>query len=240
MAITVIKNYGRRDVKAGKSKKGLIIGISLLAATAIGLLVWHLHEKKKAKLLAGNGGNSGNTTDSSAQSSTASTSSTTTEDSASPISVNTSISSNTNPLTVQSGAPKDVLAFQKWSNKNKGTTLTEDGFFTRRDGKVSDTKKAWDKYGLEYQKIENMKLQPFGDYKGNPIGKVVYSKYAGSDIFDGNVADSVFNKIEATTKVQAMGKVAKVLPTNQGSIVVFSGAPGKFYKMHSAHLNIFA
>ncbi len=235
MAITVIKNYGRRAVKAGKSKKGLIIGISLLAATAIGLLVWHLHEKKKAKLLSGNAGAKNDATSGNSSTSPANTSASASTTSSTPsASVNTSISSSTNPVTVQSGSPKDTLAFQKWSNKNKGTTLKEDGLFGPK------TKAAWTSYGLEYQKIENMKLQPFGDYKGNPIGKAVYSKYAGSDIFDGNVADSVFNKIGATTKVQAMGKVAKVLPTNTGSIVVFSGAPGKFYKMHSAHLNIFA
>lgn len=222
----------------GKSKKGLFIGISLLAATGISLLIWHLHEKKKAKLGKTGTGEVDST----------GTPGTTNQTTPPPVNntggtnynpVNT-ISSNTNPVSVQSGSPKDVLAFQKWCNANKGTTLTEDGLFTRKNGTKSDTQKAWDKYGLEYQKIENMKLQPFSDYKGNPIGKVVYSKYVGSDIFDGNVADNVFNKIAKTTKIQAMGKVAKVLPTNTGSIVVFSGAPGKFYKMHSSHLNIFA
>ena len=232
MAITVIKNYGRRAVTAGKSKKGLIIGISLLVATGLGLLIWHLHEKKKAKLLAGNG----TTPD------TAPTSSTDPGSASAPVNNSgggssspvSTISSNTNPVTVQGGYPKDTLAFQKWSNKNKGTTLKEDGIYGPK------TKAAWTSFGLEYQKIENMKLQPFTDYKGNPIGKVVYSKYIGSDIFDGTVADGVFNKIGSTTKIQPMGKVAKVLPTNTGSIVVFSGAPGKFYKMHSSHLNIFA
>lgn len=212
----------------GKSKKGLIIGISILAVTGIGLLVWHLHKKKKEKLLAGGDATPGSTPASSPQTTDGATTSTSTS------SVSTSIGSSTNPVTVQSGAPKDTLAFQKWSNKNKGTTLTEDGIFGPK------TKAVWNLYGLEYQKIENMKLQPFAGYKGNPIGKVVYSKYAGSDIFDGNVADNVFTKIANTTKVMPMGKVAKVIPTNQGSFVVFSGAPGKFYKMHSAHLNIFA
>jgi hypothetical protein len=236
MAITVIKTYGRRAVAAGKSKKGLIIGISLLAATAIGLFIWHLHEKKKAKLLSGNteANNDPNTSTSGLGNTSASISNVSTGSTTTPSAVNTSISSSTNPITVQSGFPKDTLTFQKWANKNKGTTLVEDGKF----GPLS--KAAWNLYGLEYQKIENMKLQPFTDYKGNPLGKVVYSKYVGSDIFDGTLADSVFKKIGSTTKVQAMGKVAKVLPTNQGSIVVFSGAPGKFYKMHSAHLNIFA
>jgi hypothetical protein len=212
----------------GKSKKGLIIGVSLLIATGIGLLVWHLHEKKKAKLLSDPNGSTGdgspNTTEQNAVTNTGGTNST---------SVNT-ISSNTNPISVQSSAPKDTLAFQKWCNKNKGTTLKEDGIFGPK------SKAAWTSYGLEYQKIENMTLQSFTDYKGNPIGKVVYSKYVGSDVFDGNVADNVFNKIAKTTKIQPMGKVAKVLSTNTGSIVVFSGAPGKFYKMHSAHLNILA
>lgn len=231
MAITVIKNYGQRAVTAGKSKKGLIIGISLLVATGIGLLIWHLHEKKKAKLLAGNDGKASAPSAPSDQSSSTPPSNNTSGSSYSP--VNT-ISSSTNPITVQSGMPQDVLAFQKWINKNKGATLKEDGIYGPK------TKAAWTSYGLEYQKIEGMKLQPFTDYKGNPIGKAVYSRYAGSDIFDGTVADNVFNKIAATTKIQPMGKVAKVLPTSTGSFVVFSGAPGKFYKMHSAHLNIFA
>lgn len=223
----------------GKSKKGLIIGVSLLVATGVGLFVWHLHKKKKEKLLTGTGETNPNGAPGSTGQNTVTPPVTNTGGGSDYKPVNT-ISSDTNPISVQSGSPKDVLAFQKWCNKNKGTTLTEDGFFTRIDGKISDTKKAWDKYGLEYQKIENMKLQPFAGYKGNPIGKVVYSKYVGSDIFDGTVADNVFTKIEATTKIQPMGKVAKVLPTNTGSIVVFSGAPGKFYKMHSSHLNIFA
>lgn len=220
----------------GKSKKGLIIGVSLLVATGIGLLVWHLHEKKKAKF--GKTG-TGDIAPPNPIGQNTVTPPVTNTGGTNYNPVNT-ISSDTNPVTVQSGMPQDVLAFQKWSNKNKGTTLTEDGLFTRKDGSISDTKKAWDKYGLEYQKIEGMKLQPFTDYKGNPIGKAVYSRYAGSDIFDGTVADNVFNKIAATTKIQPMGKVAKVLPTSTGSFVVFSGAPGKFYKMHSAHLNIFA
>ena len=221
----------------GKSKKGLIIGISLLAVTGISLFVWHLHEKKKAKLLAGGGTASDTPTKDSTNQNTNSDNKQVGGSNYSPINT---ISSNTNPISVQGGSPKDVLAFQKWCNANKGTTLTEDGLFTRKNGTKSDTQKAWDKYGLEYQKIENMKLQPFSDYKGNPIGKVVYSKYVGSDIFDGNTADNVFKKVAATTKVQAMGKVAKVLSTSTGSIVVFSGGSGKFYKMHSAHLNIFA
>lgn len=227
MAITVIKNYGRRAVTAGKSKKGLIIGISLLVATGVGLLIWHLHEKKKAKLLAGKAGSPTTPSDQSSGTNPVNSGGNSS-------SVVNTISSGTNPITVQSGMPKDVLAFQKWCNKNKGATLTEDGIYGPK------TKAAWTSYGLEYEKNENLKLQPFQDFKGNPIGKVVYSRYVGSDIFDGNVADNVFNKITVTTKVQPMGKVAKVLPTNQGSFVVFSGAPGKFYKMHSAHLNIFA
>lgn len=230
MAITVIKNYGRRAVTAGKSKKGLIIGISLLAATALGLFIWHLHEKKKAKLLAGNGEN-GSAPVSEDKKPTTDTVTNTGGTGYTPMNT---IGSNTNPIKVQSSGPKSALAFQKWCNKNKGTTLKEDGIFGPK------TKAAWTTYGLEYQSVENLKLQPFTDYKGNPIGKVVYSKYVGSDVFDGNVADNVFKKVAATTKVQPMGKVAKVLPTNTGSIVVFSGAPGKFYKMHSAHLNILA
>ena len=230
MAITVIKNYGRRTVTVGKSKRGLIIGISLLVATGIGLLVWHLHTKKKEKL-AKAGGVAGDTAPASAG---PNTSPDATNPSTSSPSVSTNVSSSTNPVSVQSSAPKDALAFQKWCNKNKGTTLTEDGIFGPK------SKAAWTSFGLEYQKIENMKMQPFSDFKGNPIGAVVHSKFVGSDIFDGTVADGVFKKIATTTKVMPMGRVAKVVPTSQGSFVVFSGAPGKFYKMHSSHLNIFA
>ena len=216
----------------GKSKKGLIIGVSLLVATGVGLFVWHLHKKKKEKLLTGTGETNPNGAPGSTGQNTVTPPVTNTGGGSDYKPVNT-ISSDTNPISVQSGSPKDTLAFQKWCNKNKGTTLTEDGIFGPK------SKAAWNTYGLEYQKIENMKLQAFADYKGNLIGKVVYSKYVGSDIFDGNVADNVFNKITKTTKIQPMGKVAKVIPSQSSSWVVFSGASGKFYKMHAAHLDIF-
>lgn len=207
-----------------KSKKGLIIGVSLLVGTGIAILVWHLHTKKKARLA-----------EAAAKAALPPVTDQTQKnpDNTSPV-VDTTIGSSTNPVAVQSGAPKNTLAFQQWCNKNKGTSLEEDGDF----GKFS--KAAWASFGLEYQKIENMKTQSFTAFKGNPLGYTVSSKYVGSDIFDGNTADNVFTKLGVTPKVQAMGKVAKVVSTNQGAFVTFKSAGGKFFKMHSAHLNIFA
>lgn len=226
MAITVIKNYKRVAVSP-KSKKGLIIGVSLLAAAGIGIYIWYLHDKNKKEL----GLSSGDTPLIEVPKSSDSPS------------VEQSIKSSTNPIEVINNAPKDVLTFQKWANKNKGTNLVEDGYFTRKDGKPSETKLAWDKYGLEYEKVVNAKIQDLNTYiksKGNPIGKVVYSKYIGADIFDGNVMDNVFNKVGKTIKVMALGKVAKITPTTTGYWVTFSGEKGKFYKTLSSNLNILA
>ena len=232
MAVTVIKNYGRRIYAARKSKTGLVIGISLILATGVGLYIWHRHKKKKEELekkkLAEGGGQ---TQEGSGQQMVGGT-----EASLHPKTpgVETTIGSSTNPITVVSSQPKSILSFQKWANSTKGAQLVEDGIYGPK------TKAVWNAYGAEYQKIENMKMQDYTSYKGNPIGKTVYSKYAGADIFDGNTLDSAFNKVATTTKSQALGKVAKVIPTNTGSFVVFSGGSGKFYKMHSANLNIFA
>jgi hypothetical protein len=233
MAVTVIKNY-KRVVTAPKSKKGLIIGVSLLVATGIGIYVWYLHDKKKKELALKNG-------ETPLDGATQPTSSDSTKSTNS--SVEQSIKSSTNPIEVIKSAPKDVLKFQQWVNKNKGMSLKEDGYFTRKDGKPSETQLAWDKFGLEYEKVVNLKMQDLNAYlnaKGNPIGKVVYSKYAGADIFDGNVADNVFNKIAPVTKIMALGKVAKVTPTATGYWITFSGSQGKFYKTLSSNLNILA
>jgi len=42
---------------------------------------------------------------------------------------------------------KLVLGFQKWANKFKGAKLTEDGKWGK------NTSSAWNKYGVDYQKI---------------------------------------------------------------------------------------
>jgi hypothetical protein len=227
MALTVIKNY-KRVVVTPKSKKGLIIGVSLLVATSIGIYVWYLHDKKKKELALKNG-------ETPLDGATQPTSSDSTKSTNS--SVEQSIKSSTNPIEVIKSAPKDTLSFQKWANKNKGVSLVEDGIYGK------NTKAAWDKFGLEYEKVVNLKMQDLNAYlnaKGNPIGKVVYSKYAGADIFDGNVADNVFNKIAPVTKIMALGKVAKVTPTATGYWITFSGSQGKFYKTLSSNLNILA
>jgi hypothetical protein len=228
MALTVIKNY-KRVVVAPKSKKGLIIGVSLLVATGIGIYVWYLHDKNKKELALKNGETP---LDSSTQPTSADTPS-----------VEQSIKSSTNPLEVIKSLPKDVLKFQQWANKNKGMSLKEDGLFTRKDGKPSETQLAWNNYGLEYERVANLKMQDLNAYiksKGNPIGKVVYSKYIGADIFDGNVMDNVFNKVGKTIKIMALGKVAKITPITTGYWITFSGEKGKFYKTLSSNLNILA
>jgi hypothetical protein len=228
MAVTVIKTYSRRKAAPKKSKTGLIIGISfIIIAGGLGIYFWYKNKKEKEALLL----NPATSTDSqnTINTSTISTSTSPT--------IETTISTNTNPVAITANQPKDTLDFQKWSNKNKGTNLKEDGIFGNK------TKAEWNRYGLEYTNLTSVKLQDLNAYlkaNKNSIGKVVYSKYAGADIFDGLVADNVFNKITTTTKAQALGKVAKIIPATTGYWVVFSGNQGKFYKMYGSNLNILA
>jgi hypothetical protein len=228
MAVTVIKTYSRRKAAPKKSKTGLIIGISfIIIAGGLGIYFWYKNKKEKEALLL-------NPTTSTDSQNTTNTSTIST--STSPT-IETTISTNTNPVAITANQPKDTLDFQKWSNKNKGTNLKEDGIFGNK------TKAEWNRYGLEYTNLTSVKLQDLNAYlkaNKNSIGKVVYSKYAGADIFDGLVADNVFNKITTTTKAQALGKVAKIIPATTGYWVVFSGNQGKFYKMYGSNLNILA
>lgn len=223
MAVTVIKTYSRRKAAPKKSKTGLIIGISfIIIAGGLGVYFWYKNKKEKEALLL----NPDTSTDN--QNTTNTTTSPTIE---------TTIATNTNPVAITANQPKNTLDFQKWSNKNKGTNLKEDGVFGNK------TKAEWNRYGLEYTNLTSVKLQDLNAYlkaNKNSIGKVVYSKYAGADIFDGLVVDNVFNKITTTTKAQALGKVAKIIPATTGYWVVFSGNQGKFYKMYAQNLNILA
>ena len=223
MAVTVIKTYSRRKAAPKKSKTGLIIGISfIIIAGGLGIYFWYKNKKEEEALLL----NPDTSTDN--QNTTNTTTSPTIE---------TTIATNTNPVAITANQPKNTLDFQKWSNKNKGTNLKEDGVFGNK------TKAEWNRYGLEYTNLTSVKLQDLNAYlkaNKNSIGKVVYSKYAGADIFDGLVADNVFNKITTTTKAQALGKVAKIIPATTGYWVVFSGNQGKFYKMYAQNLNILA
>lgn len=228
MAVTVIKTYSRRRAAPKKSKTGLILGISfILIAGGLGIYFWYKNKKEKEALALGLvPSTDSQTTTSSTNSSTSNT----------PI-VETTIKTNTNPVAITANQPKDTLDFQKWSNKNKGTTLKEDGIFGNK------TSAEWNRYGLEYTNLTSVKLQDLNTYlkaNKNSIGKVVYSKYAGAEIFDGLVADNVYNKITTTTKAQALGKVAKIIPATTGYWVVFSGNQGKFYKMYGSNLNILA
>lgn len=231
MAVTVIKNYSRKVAAPKKSKTGLIVGISLLiVASGLGIYFWYKSKKEKDSLLA----NSQSETDTTSDKNTIST--TTTTSTTTPI-VETTISTSTNPIAVMGNEPKDTLAFQKWSNKNKGTTLKEDGIFG------SKTKAEWNKFGLEYTNIVNPKLQDLNTYlkaNKNAIGKMVYTKYAGADIFDGLVLDNVFNKLATSTKAMPVGKVAKIIPASTGYWVVFSPKTGYAYKMYAQNLNILA
>jgi hypothetical protein len=228
MAVTVIKTYSRKIAAPKKSKTGLIVGISLIIlASGLGMYFWYKNKKAKDAILP-NGTPSVDTSVIDTKQTTSSTSS--------PI-VETSITTNTNPVAVMSNEPKDTLSFQKWCNKNKGTTLKEDGIYG------SKTKAEWNKFGLEYTNLTSQKIQDLNAYlkaNKNAIGKVIYTKYAGADVFDGVVADNVFNKITTIDKVMAVGKVAKVIPTTTGYWVVFSGSQNKFYKMYSSNLNILA
>lgn len=228
MAVTVIKTYSRRKAAPKKSKTGLIIGISfIIIASGLGVYFWYKNKKEKEALLL----NPATSTDSQNTINT-STSSTSTSPT-----IETTISTNTNPVAITANQPKDTLDFQKWSNKFKGTNLVLDGIFGNK------TKAEWNRYGLEYTNLTSVKLQDLNTYlkaNKNSIGKVVYSKYAGAEIFDGLVADNIYNKITTTTKAQALGKVAKIIPATTGYWVVFSGNQGKFYKMYGSNLNILA
>jgi hypothetical protein len=193
MAVTVIKTYSRRKAAPKKSKTGLIIGISfIIIASGLGVYFWYKNKKEKEALLL----NPATSTDSQNTINT-STSSTTTSPT-----IETTITTNTNPVAITANQPKDTLDFQKWSNKFKGTNLVLDGIFGNK------TKAEWNRYGLEYTNLTSVKLQDLNTYlkaNKNTIGKVVYSKYAGAEIFDGLVADNVYNKITTTTKAQARG-----------------------------------
>lgn len=228
MAVTVIKTYSRRKAAPKKSKTGLLIGISfIIIASGLGVYFWYKNKKEKEALLL----NPATSTDSQNTINT-STSSTTTSPT-----IETTIATNTNPVAITANQPTNTLDFQKWSNKNKGTNLKEDGIFGNK------TKAEWNRFGLEYTNLTSVKLQDLNTYlkaNKNSIGKVVYSKYAGAEIFDGLVADNVYNKITTTTKAQALGKVAKIIPATTGYWVVFSGNQGKFYKMYGSNLNILA
>jgi hypothetical protein len=232
MAVTVIKTYSRRRAAPKKSKTGLILGISFIfIASGLGIYFWYKSKKEKEALALG----SATSTDS--QNSTISTTSTTNSSTSNTPIVETTIKTDTNPVAITANEPKNTLDFQKWSNKNKGTTLKEDGIFGNK------TKAEWNRFGLEYTNLTSVKLQDLNTYlkaNKNSIGKVVYSKYAGAEIFDGLVADNVYNKITTTTKAQALGKVAKIIPATTGYWVVFSGNQGKFYKMYGSNLNILA
>lgn len=238
MAVTVIKNYTRRIAPTKKSKTGLIIGISLLALTGIGFALWYMHDKKKKALDAKNG-----ETPVADQSSTGATTgggpkgTGTIPPAYVPPTSGQTISSSTNPVIVEPAKPENTLDFQRWANKTKGTSLTEDGIFGPK------TSAVWNTYGAEYTKIKSMKMQDFNAFmksNGNAIGKEVYSKYGGADVFDGNTVDTVFTKVATMPKAQILGKVAKVIATPAGDHywVTFSGAKGKFYKMYSDTLNI--
>jgi hypothetical protein len=228
MAVTVIKTYSRRKAAPKKSKTGLIIGISLIiVASGLGVYFWYKNKKAKDAILP----------DGTPVVDTPAIDSKQTTSSANVPSVETSIITNTNPVAVMSNEPKDTLSFQKWSNKNKGTTLKEDGIFG------SKTKAEWNKFGLEYTNLTSQKIQDLNAYlkaNKNAIGKMVYTKYAGADIFDGLVLDNVFNKLATSTKAMPVGKVSKIIPATTGYWVVFSPKTGFAYKMYAQNLNILA
>ena len=170
MAVTVIKNYSRKAATPKKSKTGLIIGISLLiVASGLGIYFWYKSKKP--------------TTPTSETNTTLDTNSS--DNKGTLPTIETTIKTNTNPLVVTSGEPKNVLDFQKWANKNKGTTLKEDGKF----GDLS--KAAWNSFGLEYNKslIASNVLKPTGYVLNdkleaiftmvNPNGAKAYEKSTG-------------------------------------------------------------
>jgi hypothetical protein len=147
MAVTVIKNYSRKVAAPKKSKTGLIIGISLLIiGSGLGIYFWYKSKNPKTPTSETdtNPDKDKNTTPDS--------------DKGTSPTIETTIKTDTNPVIITGGEPKDVLAFQKWANKYKGTTLKEDGKF----GDLS--KAAWNSFGVEYNKALNASnvLKPTG------------------------------------------------------------------------------
>jgi len=204
-----------------KKKKNIIIGSVILAFTGIGFFIWNLHNKKKEQLANDSKGSENNLS----------------EDKPKQTDSNTSVgvSSPTNPVVNIDSKPKNVLDFQKWANKQHSASLVEDGLWGK------NTSSAWTKWGSEYTKMTN--LIDFSEYiknvNKNPIGKSIYAKLTGGDVFDGATLDSVFNKSgKKTIKDQYLGLVAKYYPTATGYFVVFKNNTNKFFKIHSSNINI--
>lgn len=240
MSTTIIKKTG------GLSRAAKItIGFVLLIGAGIGGWVWYEHSKKGKALKPADPKNEPGITP--ATTTPATTNSTPSySDNSSPATSTTT--SYTAPS--MSSLPNDVKKFQDWMDSkhpgwlNDGSSLnksTSKGYGTGG----SQTKKAYVKYGKEYETVINptltlKDLNAFLKAGQNAIGKTVYSKYAGADVFDGVVADSVFNKLAKTTKAQPMGRVAKIIPSANNYWIVFSGATGKYYKMYASNLNVLA
>lgn len=147
MAVTVIKNYSRKVAAPKKSKTGLIIGISLLIiGSGLGIYFWYKSKNPKTPT---------SETDTSPNKDKNTTPD---SDKGTLPTIETTIKTDTNPVIVTGGEPKDVLAFQKWANKNKGTTLKENGKFDNL------SKTAWNSFGVEYNKALNASnvLKPTG------------------------------------------------------------------------------
>lgn len=237
MKTVIIKNKG-----VSQATK-ITIGAVLLIGAGVGGYLWYIHSKKtdEVKLIDN-------------QKDTAK------PDQSLPSAVqnvnlpssNTGASTNSNSYNPSSNSPsslpKSITDFQDWMDSNHpnwlddGTSLNKSllkGYGT--GGK--QTKKAYAKYGSVYEAVKSLKIQDLTAYLKSgkdAIGKSVYSKYAGADIFDGAVADNVFNKIGKLPKAQQLGKVAKVIPSTTGFWIIFKTATNKFYKIYASNLNIFA
>jgi hypothetical protein len=222
MAIKVIKTAPK------KSKTGLIIGISLIAITGIGLLIWYFHDKNKKELELKNGSSSETNTDGSAKNPSA-------DDSG----VQTTIKTSTNPMQVVSDKPTDVLAFQKFANsKGWSPKLKEDGIFGSKTGAAwVSLKSDYNKSATNVTSTTPKKITVDSFASTNPsllIGKKAYSINSAV-----NLNDVLLQKVGTAKKDEFVGTITKMERISSGAYWTTVVSPlGQVYKVYSSGLYI--
>lgn len=237
MKTVIIKNKGISQATK------ITIGVVLLIGAGVGGYLWYVHSKKTDEIKPTDAQKIPEKTEQSLPSAVSTTS---------PVQStainNYSTSPTTQNVNSPSLLPKNVQEFQDWMDSNHPNWLDDGTSLNKSILKGygiggSQTKKAYAKYGAIYEATKSLKMQdvtPYLKAGKNAMGKTVYSKYAGADIFDGSVADGVFTKLGKTTKAQPLGKVAKVIPATTGYWIIFKSGSNKFYKIYSGNLTILA
>lgn len=222
MAIKVIKTAPK------KSKKGLIIGISLIAITGIGLLVWYLHDKKKKELALKNGATSETNTDGSSKNTNSDTSG-----------VQTTIKSSTNPMQVVSDKPADVLGFQKFANsKGWSPKLKEDGIFGSKTGAAwVSLKSDYNKSATNVTPTTPKKIAVDSFSSSNPSALIGKKAYSTSNV--NSLYDVTYKPVGTAKKDEFVGTITKMERTNDGAYWATVVSPlGQVFKVYSGGLYI--